>query len=512
MRKTKHYKLPLFDSNDQPKWLVDWNEAMAKIDIAIHVATTGDPDVPDISELYGMIQELQALTDNIVNNLYAEYDNTRAYAKNDFCTHNGELYICTEETFIGDIFNPSNWSSTNITSKLTECINTFEKLLSTTGWIFDKDTNYSVNDFVWHDGEFYKFRYEHTAHTDWNDGEVETAHIGNEITNLINRVTVLEQGDSGDIIDENTTSKNLSYEDILAISDYLGNIPASYYDSATQQEVGVWSVPVLRVTEFGEHHITCSVYVDSDFNPNTGTVIPNTSPNSTFLGIPFSSLTIKDDNGNAQPLLDVLNNDDLIILTCNNLDMGLNDGLPSRINYTFTGYSSGIFTGTGYPNPNRNPVFDLIPYYQGGAVKMFSDEHFPSGTYPNIVKYITSGDIGWTYYDYNADNYGNSDITSASALASDITLSVSKDPSTQKLTSDKILKVSGSDYIGFTRPGAYSANIRLPYKSVTPITDISINDGVYATKINHAIYQKLTIKPNGLGIRRIKNKYKHLFI
>ena len=82
----------------------------------------------------------------------------------------------------------------------------------------------------------------------------------------------------------------------------------------------------------------------------------------------------------------------------------------------------------------------------------------------------------------------------------------------KKLTSDRILKVSGSDYIGFTRPGAYNGNIRLSYKSVTPITDISINDGVYETKINHAIYQKLTIKPNGLGIRRIKNEYKHLFI
>ena len=358
MRKTKHYKLPLFDSSDQPKWLVDWNEAMAKIDIAIHVATTGDPDVPDISELYGMIQELQTLTNHIVNNLYAEYDNTRAYAKNDFCTHNGELYICTEKTFVGDIFNPANWNSTNITTKLTECIKTFEKLLSTMGCIFDEDTNYSVNDFVWHNGEFYKFTHAYTAGDGWQDSYVLPTNLGAETSNLLNRVAILEQGDSSAIIDENTEHKMLNYEDISAITDYLGNIPASYYDSATQQEVGVWSVPVLRVTEFGEHHITCSVYVDSDFNPNTGTVIPNTSPNSAFLGIPFSSLTIKDDNGNAQPLLDVLNNDDLIILTCNNGDPGLNNGLPSRIHYTFTGYSSGIFTGTEYPNPKQNPVFE----------------------------------------------------------------------------------------------------------------------------------------------------------
>lgn len=188
MRKTKHYKLPLFDSNDQPKWLVDWNEAMAKIDLAIHVATTGDPDVPDITELYGMIQELQTITNNIVSNLYSEYDSTRAYEKNDFCTHNGELYICTEETFEGDPFSNLNWTPLNLTSKITEVLNNITALIESTGFVFDKDTYYAENSFVWHEGRLWKFIYAHEPHTDWNSGEVTSANIGYELSQIISSI------------------------------------------------------------------------------------------------------------------------------------------------------------------------------------------------------------------------------------------------------------------------------------------------------------------------------------
>lgn len=186
MQSTAHYNLPLFETNDKPKWLVDWNNTMVKLDEAIAEASSGDPDVPPVSEMWGYIQELISKTNSIVSNLYSEYDNTNAYNKNDFCTHNGVLYICTEETFVGDEWSLNNWRVANFSEIMTNCINTLETVVSSIGYIFDANTNYSINDIVWHNGVLYKFRYNYTAGDGWNDAIVDTCNLGYEISNLIN--------------------------------------------------------------------------------------------------------------------------------------------------------------------------------------------------------------------------------------------------------------------------------------------------------------------------------------
>lgn len=343
MRKTRHYKLPLFDSNDQPKWLVDWNEAMAKIDYAIHVATTGDPDVPDISELYGMIQELQTLTNGIVNNLYSEYDSTRAYEKNDFCTHNGELYICTEETFVGDVFNPYNWSSANITAKLTECINTFEKLLSTIGWIFDTDTNYSVNDFVWHNGEFYKFIQQYTAGDGWQDSYVIPANLGAETSNLLNRVTVLEQSA--------TTELKPSGDYTLNSLQYMFN-QISTTDNTTPQ----CPIPVTSVCEFnrGTGDVQWSLtYGGEVTDPSTWYNVVKAQTPQPFKDMKVSVWDYTQQTSVEKTVSEVINDDDLVLI---NITPGY--GLPNVIGSFGFDY---ISTGTvDFPYPIQTRLLELV--------------------------------------------------------------------------------------------------------------------------------------------------------
>ena len=57
--KTTYYELPIFASNDSPKWLVDWPDAMNKIDSAIHqIALQSGTSATDISNLQSSLEAL----------------------------------------------------------------------------------------------------------------------------------------------------------------------------------------------------------------------------------------------------------------------------------------------------------------------------------------------------------------------------------------------------------------------------------------------------------------------
>jgi len=57
--KTTYYELPIFASTDSPKWLVDWPDAMGKIDSAIHqIALQSGTSATDISNLQSSLESL----------------------------------------------------------------------------------------------------------------------------------------------------------------------------------------------------------------------------------------------------------------------------------------------------------------------------------------------------------------------------------------------------------------------------------------------------------------------
>ena len=128
MTHTTHYKLPLFESNDQPKWLVDWNSAMEKIDLAIHTAQTGDPDTPSLDELYGMIQVIQNELDKIIAQIASNFDEDTDYAVNDFVFNNGELFVCTNAYTAGTGWSLSYFEKIDLASKLTLALNSLVSL------------------------------------------------------------------------------------------------------------------------------------------------------------------------------------------------------------------------------------------------------------------------------------------------------------------------------------------------------------------------------------------------
>ena len=57
--KTTYYELPIFASTDSPKWLVDWPDAMNKIDSAIHqIALQSGTSATDIANLQSSLESL----------------------------------------------------------------------------------------------------------------------------------------------------------------------------------------------------------------------------------------------------------------------------------------------------------------------------------------------------------------------------------------------------------------------------------------------------------------------
>lgn len=56
---TTYYNLPIFASSDSPKWLVDWPDAMNKIDSAIHqIALQSGTSATDIANLQSSLESL----------------------------------------------------------------------------------------------------------------------------------------------------------------------------------------------------------------------------------------------------------------------------------------------------------------------------------------------------------------------------------------------------------------------------------------------------------------------
>lgn len=56
---TTYYNLPIFASTDSPKWLVDWPDAMNKIDSAIHqIALQSGTSATDIANLQSSLESL----------------------------------------------------------------------------------------------------------------------------------------------------------------------------------------------------------------------------------------------------------------------------------------------------------------------------------------------------------------------------------------------------------------------------------------------------------------------
>lgn len=56
---TTYYQLPIFASSDSPKWLVDWPDAMNKIDLAIHTAEgKADTNATAIATLQSNVESL----------------------------------------------------------------------------------------------------------------------------------------------------------------------------------------------------------------------------------------------------------------------------------------------------------------------------------------------------------------------------------------------------------------------------------------------------------------------
>ena len=56
---TTYYNLPIFASTDSPKWLVDWPDAMNKIDSAIHnISTQAGTSATDIANLQSSVESL----------------------------------------------------------------------------------------------------------------------------------------------------------------------------------------------------------------------------------------------------------------------------------------------------------------------------------------------------------------------------------------------------------------------------------------------------------------------
>lgn len=66
---TTNYKLPQFEENDIPSWLTDFNDAMKKIDTAIHniAASSGEP--ADYQQLKQNVSNLTNKMETVVATL-----------------------------------------------------------------------------------------------------------------------------------------------------------------------------------------------------------------------------------------------------------------------------------------------------------------------------------------------------------------------------------------------------------------------------------------------------------
>lgn len=63
---TTNYKLPLFEENDIPSWLTDFNSSMEKIDTAIHNAADSSGEPSDYQQLKTSVSELTQKMETVV--------------------------------------------------------------------------------------------------------------------------------------------------------------------------------------------------------------------------------------------------------------------------------------------------------------------------------------------------------------------------------------------------------------------------------------------------------------
>ena len=61
---TTHYQLTLFESDDKPTWLEDWNHTMTQLDEILYRISSGGGDLPDLSEVVARLQALEARVDS----------------------------------------------------------------------------------------------------------------------------------------------------------------------------------------------------------------------------------------------------------------------------------------------------------------------------------------------------------------------------------------------------------------------------------------------------------------
>lgn len=109
MNRTDHYGLPLFEANDKPSILVDWNETMAELDNALFtIATGGDTSVVDaITALQQAVDSINSqitainqtlgytLDTSFMSNIATQFESTGVeYNPRDMVFHDGNLYIC----------------------------------------------------------------------------------------------------------------------------------------------------------------------------------------------------------------------------------------------------------------------------------------------------------------------------------------------------------------------------------------------------------------------------------
>ncbi len=157
MRQTTHYKLPLFESSDQPKWLVDWNGAMSKLDTVIHTIATGSPDVPDIDELYGMVQAIDEQINFIKANIAPIFSEDTNYLRDDFVLYQDELYIFQQDYTAGDGWDHALTTQINLADKLSYCLQTIRTLDSRTTSLDSRVTaleNATPNPLIPHEGTY----------------------------------------------------------------------------------------------------------------------------------------------------------------------------------------------------------------------------------------------------------------------------------------------------------------------------------------------------------------------
>ena len=61
---TSHYQLTLFESDDKPTWLEDWNHTMTQLDEILYRISSGGGDLPDLSEVVARLQALEGRVDS----------------------------------------------------------------------------------------------------------------------------------------------------------------------------------------------------------------------------------------------------------------------------------------------------------------------------------------------------------------------------------------------------------------------------------------------------------------